>query len=648
MLKKRYENRKSEKNHNNRLHFLVAIVFLLCMLMVYKLFDLQIRKHDLYTALALDQHQVFNQIEPERGRIFMQDISEDKKIDHYPIAINKEFALVYAVPKKIKNASEVADQLYEIFDRELVEKEVEELLEEDDFFNISTSTNFVSAQGELKLMEAAERNEREEFKKIKTELEIEWRREKIIGEYLKKLEKKNDPYEPLKRKVDKDKLAQVLAMNVPGIDYIMEKHRYYPEGDIVGHITGFVGFDADGQKGRYGLEGFFNDELTGKFGSIKAERSADGGLIIVKDRELNSSKDGSNLILTINRSIQYAACKKLEEAVEKYGADGGTVIAMNPQTGGILAMCSNPKYDPNTYNEVESGDVYNNSAIFDGYEPGSIFKVITMASGLDQEKITPDTPFDDKGFVMVEGWNKPIKNSDYETKGGHGLVDMNTVLEESLNTGTIFAMNKVGPEVFAGYVKKFGFGEKTGIELETEGITNIVNLTRNTIRPVEAATASFGQGITATPLQMVVAYSAIANGGILMKPYLVDEIVSPSGESSKTVPSQIRRVVSERAAMLLSGMMVNVVDGGHAIMAGVKGYYVAGKTGTAQVADVGGYGDKTIHTFVGFAPVDEPKFVMLVKLDNPANVRFSASSAAPLFGDLAEYMLNYYQIPKER
>jgi cell division protein FtsI/penicillin-binding protein 2 len=227
---------------------------------------------------------------------------------------------------------------------------------------------------------------------------------------------------------------------------------------------------------------------------------------------------------------------------------------------------------------------------------------------------------------------------------------MVTVLSESLNTGAIFVEQRVGAEMFAQYVKKFGFGEKTGIELETEGISNIKNLERKKIRPIEAATASFGQGITATPLQIVTAYAAIANGGILMKPYLVAEIVSPHGERQKTQPKQIRRVIAEKTALLLAGMMVNVVDGGHAKRAGVKGYYVAGKTGTAQVPDKekGGYSDRTIHTFVGFAPVEEPRFVMLVKLDDPKDVRFAASSAAPLFGQLAEFILNYYQVPKER
>jgi cell division protein FtsI/penicillin-binding protein 2 len=250
----------------------------------------------------------------------------------------------------------------------------------------------------------------------------------------------------------------------------------------------------------------------------------------------------------------------------------------------------------------------------------------------------------------VEGWPKPIKNSDFETHGPHGRVTMVEVLSESLNTGTIHIMEKIGAPVFAEYVKQFGFGQKTGIELETEGSSNIASLDRQPIRPVEAATASFGQGITATPLQLVTAYSAIANGGFLMKPYLVGKIVSGEDQIQVTEPRQIRRVISERTSMLLSGMMVNVVDDGHAKLASVDGYYVAGKTGTAQVAsrEKRGYGEATIHSFAGFAPVEEPKFVMLIRLNNPKGIEYSASTAAPLFGELAEFILNYYEVPKER
>ncbi|MCK5510090.1 penicillin-binding protein 2 [Candidatus Parcubacteria bacterium] len=638
---------KNNSDYTNRLNVVMAIIFLLAGILVYKLFSLQIMQYDLYTALAMDQHQVFNMLSPERGKIFIQD-GQDGNGKYYPIATNKEYALVYAIPKKIENIEKTAEIFYEIFNKKEAEKEVDELLGSDEYFK-ELAEDFNPELAQKK--DDINKKEKEEFLLIKKELEIKLRKEKIIENYKKKLSKKNDPYEPIRKKVEEEELKKILALNLDGVDYIMEEYRYYPEGNVGSHLLGFVGFNKDEKAGQYGLEGFFDYELSGRHGSIKAERSAGGGLIIIKEREYNEPNDGSDLILTINRSIQFAACEMLEKSAMRHGADKGTAIVMEPNTGAILAMCSWPNYDPNDYGKVEDINIYNNPAIFEQYEPGSIFKVITMAAGIDQEKVSPNTFYTDKGYVMIEGWPKPIKNSDYETHGEHGRVNMVTVLEESLNTGSIYIMEKTSPKMFADYVINFGFGEKTGIELETEGVSNIDSLKRKTIRPVEAATASFGQGITATPLQIVTAYSAVVNGGILMKPYVVSEIVGKDGSKQKTQAKKIRRVISEKAALLVTGMMVNVVDGGHAKSAGVSGYYVGGKTGTAQVADMekGGYSeDKTIHSFVGFAPVENPRFVMIVKLDDPKDVDFSASSAAPLFGQIAEFILNYYQVPKER
>lgn len=637
-MRRNLRKTRSHEN-NNRLHLIMAIIFLLCGTLILRLFSLQVWQHDLFAALASDQHQVYNQLLPERGKILIQDSPNNDKL--YSLAMVKEFALLYAIPQKIVDPAGTAEKLYEIFDQEKVAEEVDKMLDEDEYFKPLLDETITV--GDLK--------ELVEFREIKKELEMKLRQEQVVNDYIAKLAKRNDPYEPIKKKVDEDKLRQVMDLKLPGLDYIMERYRFYPEGSVGAHMLGFVGYREDDKVGQYGLEGFFNEELQGKTGLLKAERAADGGVTIVNDRVYKRPQDGSDLALSINRSIQYIACTKLRVSAERHGADGGSVIVMEPATGAILAMCSWPDYDPNQYNEVEDITTFNNPAIFDAYEPGSIFKVFTMAAGIDQNAVTPHTIYTDHGQVMVEGWPKPIKNSDYETHGGHGQVNMVTVLTESLNTGSIFVLEKVGYESFAEYVKNFGFGEKTGIELETEGITNIINLKRNRIRPVEAATASFGQGITATPLQIVSAYAAIVNGGILMKPYLVEEIRDSSGIVQTTEPRALQRVINEKAALLTTGMMVNVVEGGHARRAGVEGYFVGGKTGTAQVADKekGGYlEDNTIHTFVGFAPAEDPLFVMLVKLDNPKDVYFAANSAAPLFGEIAEFILNYFQVPKER
>ncbi|KKQ53669.1 MAG: Peptidoglycan glycosyltransferase [Candidatus Falkowbacteria bacterium GW2011_GWC2_38_22] len=639
----RNKNKNSSKENSNRLNFILAVVFLLCILVVIRLFILQVSNHDLYIALASDQHQVYNKLEPKRGQIFFQDI-DNTQGGYYPVATNKDFALVYAVPQKIEDPAAVAESLYKIFDEEKIIKEVEDLLASDEFFKQASTTDEINSE------KSFADDKSEEFYKIKKEAEIELRKKMVIEGYIAKLSKKHDPYEPLKSKVDEDVLKRLMDLNIVGIDYILENFRFYPEKNIGSQILGFVSDNREDRHGQYGLEGFFDDELTGSFGSIKAERAAKGGLIIVKEREYNQPVSGSDLVLTINRSIQFTACGKLREAVLRHGADGGSVVIMDPKTGAIIAMCSYPDYDPNEYKSVDNIDVYNNPAIFYQWEPGSIFKAITMASSLDQGKISPETTYVDNGFVMIEGWPKPIRNSDFETKGGHGVVNMVTVLEESLNTGVIFAMQKIGAEKFAEYVKNFGFGEKTGIELETESGGRIGMLEAKNIRPIEAATATFGQGITVTPLQMINAFAAIANGGILMQPYLVKEIRKENGEKTVTQSREIRRVISARTAALVSGMLVKVVDKGHGKRAGVDGYYIAGKTGTAQVPKKGGGYEENAHigSFAGFGPVDDPVFAMLVKIDNPRDVEWAESSAAPLFGEIADFILNYYQVPKER
>lgn len=632
--------RRTNKENNGRLKLILAIIFLSAGLLVLRLFDLQILKYELYTALASDQHQVFSELKPNRGKIFYQDNKAGELQKLYAVATNKEFALVYAVPNLIQNSEDTAQKLYEIFDKASVEAEVEKVLKDDPYFKETTEP-----------LVAEEWQAREEYKKIKREAEIESRKKTVIDAYLLKLNKKNDPYEPLKKKVDEEQLSQLMTLNLPGIKSVMQNHRYYPEKNAGSQLLGFVGFSDDQEVGQYGLEGFFDEELKGKEGSVRSERSAGGESIIVNNREYNQPKDGSDLVLTINRSIQYVVCNKLYEYAAKHGADSGSVIVMDPKTGAIIAMCSWPDYDPNNYGDVNDIMVYNNPAIFSEYEPGSIFKSITMAAGIDQGVVEPNSLYNDPGQLMIEGWHKPISNSDFSTHGAWGMVDMTKVLEQSLNTGSIYVMQKTGPKNFADYVKKFGFGEKTGLELETEAKGNIRNILREKTRPVEMATASFGQGITTTPIQNLVSYAAIANGGMLMKPYVVDEIRNSDGTIEKTQPKEIGRVISERTALLVSGMLVNVVDFGHSKRAQIDGYYIAGKTGTAQIPDKknGGYVEgSTIHTFVGFAPADDAKFVMLTKLDAPKDAVYAESTVVPLFAEIANFILDYYKIPKQR
>jgi len=682
-----------DKINNSRINLIIAIIFLLVGIIIYKLINLQIFNYDYYYNLASDQHQIYNLLSPTRGRIFIQNDVTSTDNQLYPVATNKNFALLFAVPKDIKEADKISEQLYQVFKKEKIEQEVEEIFKKEDADNLNVQ---LKALGEIK-DEAYKIKEAEiiarqqalsadkmfqDLRQVRREAEINLRKKVIIDAYLKKLNKPGDIYEPLEQKVDENILKQfylvasrpaqagqpvdnikiedleidgntIIILNhgpkkqlkIDGIDFSESSFRFYPEANIGANILGFVGYVGDKQRGRYGLEEFFDQELAGSPGSIKIERDARGYPIIINDREYNEADNGSDLILTINRSIQFMACQKLDEAVLKHGADGGSIIILEPETGAVIAMCSDPDYDGNNYQDTKNMQDFTNPAIFSQYEPGSIFKVITMAMALDQEKITPQTTYDDTGQVIISKYK--IENSDHLA---NGIQTMNQVLEKSLNTGAIFAMRSIGSDLFSEYVKKFGFGEKTGIELNGEGKGDIKNLVKKPVGELYAATASFGQGLAVTPIQMVAAFQALANNGVMMQPYIVKEIIKPDGAKIETKPKIIGKIVSEKAAAILGGMMVNVVENGHGKLAGVKGYYVAGKTGTAQVASkTGGYQvGINIGSFAGYAPAGNPKFVMLVRIDHPRDVAWAESSAAPLFGELAEYMLNYWQVPKER
>jgi cell division protein FtsI/penicillin-binding protein 2 len=677
----------NDKINNSRINLIIAIIFLLAGVIIFKLISLQVLNYDLYSNLASGQHQIYNLINPVRGRIFIQNDVKSADNQLYPIATNKNFALLFAVPKDVKEMEKISEQLYIVFKEEEIKKEVEEIFKKEDENNlkaeIKTLGDVKDEAYKIKETEIIARHQAlladktfQDLRQVRRQAEIDLRKKEAIDAYLKKLDKPGDIYEPLEQKVDEDILkkfyltlsqpednlkiedleidgdtmiilnhGQKKELKIDGIGFSESSFRFYPEGNIGSNILGFVGYVGDKQQGRYGLEEFFDEELAGSAGSIKVERDAKGDPIIINDREYNKANDGSDLILTINRSIQFMACQKLNEAVARHGADGGSVIILEPKTGAVLAMCSNPDYDGNNFKDIKNIKDFTNPAIFSQYEPGSIFKVITMAMSLDQEKVTPQTTYNDTGQVVISKYT--IENSD---KKANGVQTMTQVLEKSLNTGAIFAMRSIGPDLFADYVKKFGFGEKTGIELEGESKGDIKNLIKKPVGELYAATASFGQGMAVTPIQMVSAFLALANNGVMMKPYIVKEIVRPDGTKIETQPKIVGRIVSEKAAAIVGGMMVNVVENGHGKLAGVKGYYVAGKTGTAQVpAKNGGYqAGAHIGSFAGFAPADNPKFVMLVRIDQPRDVAWAESSAAPLFGELAEYMLNYWQVPKER
>lgn len=575
-------NNKIDLENSTRLRVLAILSIFIVGLVFVGLFKIQIMDYDKYQAQAKKQHQALRVLEPKRGRILIHDWRQNQEA-LFPVAINQKYFLLYAVPNEISDPGYVADQIVALLNLDK-EKEYERLL--------------------------------------------------------KKLAKKDDIYEPLVNKLDETKKTAIETLNIPGLRFEEETWRAYPEQNTLSHITGFVGYNGDKLEGRYGLEGFFESELAGQAGEYTFEKDASGRLIPIADRSQSAVKDGSDLVLTIDRSIQFTACKSLKVWVQKAGGESGSVIIVDPKTGAILAMCNYPDYNPNEYNKVENIGVYVNNAVSTPYEPGSVFKAITMAIGLDMGKVDPLTTYNDTGVEKIAGFE--IKNSD---KKAHGLQTMTQVMEESLNTGVIYVARLAGIDAFREYVNRFGFGKKTDIKLSQESVGNISSIKRNS--EIFMATASFGQGITVTPLQMVMAFSAIANGGNLMKPYLVEKIVKADGSEEVFKPESAGQVIKPQTATTLSAMLASVVKYGHAKKASVDGYYIAGKTGTAQVAGkYGGYEEgRTIHTFVGYAPVDKPRFVMLTKVDFPKNALWAESSAVPLFGEIAQYLLNYLKVP---
>jgi len=671
-----------------RVTFIATLVFLLAIFLIGRLVYIQVFNYKHYTALAEGQHKTSYELLPDRGKIFIQENSLVPSSDLYPIAVNKQFALLYVVPKDITDTNDAAEKLYQFFKQAEVTKAVE--------LEMKTNQEALYKQQleTLKNLPELEKKTREteitaahnalladpvyqELQTQKKEDLLKAKKAEAINAYLNILNRSTDIYDPLEKKLEDEQLKKFYIfmsgrtdlvptdleakdekilitkeggkeLTITGFGYTLAPYRFYPENNIGAHILGFASYENEQQHGHYGLEGFFDNELFGKYGSVTAERGA-GGTVIVNDRQYTKQEDGSSLVLTIDRSAQFTACKLLNESVIKTKAAGGSVIVVDPKTGAILVMCSAPDFDPNNYQDVSNIKVFNNPAVFAQYEPGSVFKAVTMAAALDQNKVTPETTYQDNGEIMIPGWPKPIKNSDFATHGGHGKTNMVTVLEQSLNTGAIFAMESIGYNVFDDYVKKFGFGEKTGIELEGESAGNIKSINGFNVKEIAAATAAFGQGITVTPLQMVMAYAAIANGGQLMKPYIVKEVIAPDGTRSTTTPSIVRQVISERTAAILSGMLVDVVELGHSKGIRIPGYYIAGKTGTAQVASEngGGYGNKLEHTFIGFAPANNASFVILTKLDNPAAM-YAESTAVPLAHDIIKFLLNHWQIKQDR
>lgn len=571
-----------------RLTLLFAVICLFGFAIAGRLFQLMVLENDFYAGLAAGAHEISAELIPRRGRILLQD---SRTGEEFPAAMNRDVFVVYADTRDIvddETAETVAEKLAEVFGY-------------DD--------------------------------------------EKKFALFLQ-LNQRTDPYEPIEQRVEETLADSIRSLKLTGIGFVRRSDRFYPEGVLAAHAVGFVGKNEAGEPvGRYGIEGYWDAALRGSGGFLEGFRSATGGWIPLAGRTFEEAEDGADILLTLDRSLQHYACERLRAGMREYEAVSASLILLDPVTGAIRALCSLPDFDLNAYNIVKEPWIFNNSAIFTPYEPGSIFKPLVMAAALNENAVSPDTAFFDSG--ERDGiCQKPIKNAGGKSYGQQTMIG---VLENSINTGMVFVAEKLGKKTFREYAERFGFGVKEGIGLDTESAGTIESLSKNTDARLDCytATAAFGQGIAATPLQMVTAFAALVNGGRLLKPYIVEEIRDSDGSVERTRPKEIRQVVGSRAATLVSSMLVQVVDHGYGGRAKVPGYYVGGKTGTAQIPGPGGYTEDTNHSFVGFAPLDNPKFVMIVKFENPKRT-YAEVTAAPVFADIAAFALKYYEVPPTR
>ena len=443
---------------------------------------------------------------------------------------------------------------------------------------------------------------------------------------------------PLAHRADAVTVENLKNTGISGIGYETESKRFYPEASMSAHVLGFVGYDTAGKdRGYFGLEGFYDRELSGKSGSLNQEMDAQGNPILLADIKRISSKDGRTLVLWTDRIVQRIADVRLAEGIVKYGAKEGTVTVMDPKTGGILAVSAYPSYEPSRYNQYPES-LYKNPIIASSYEPGSTFKVLVMAAAVEENAVTPQTEMNENGPVKIGEYTIRTWNDTYR-----GRINMTDVLVHSSNVGMVFVERQLGQKKLLSYIRGFGFGNPTGIDLEEE--TSPAIRADGEWQEIDFATSSFGQGIAVTPLQMIRAVAAIANGGMVMEPKVVREIRDQSGRSVPLPPKNIKQIISPKTARIITEMMISAVDNGEAKWAKPKGYRIAGKTGTAQIPVAGHYDEKkTIASFVGFAPADDPKFVILVTLREPASSPWGSETAAPLFFNISKDLFLYYGI----
>jgi stage V sporulation protein D (sporulation-specific penicillin-binding protein) len=565
--------------------FLVAFGLVLGARLVY----LQVVRYSSYSVEAANEHTLKYEIPARRGEIYMHD--NQGNLD--PLALDQDLDLIYADPRYVKNKSAVADQLASVLGGN-------------------------------------------------------------ASDYVTRMSSGID-YAVLADKVPLDTAAKVKALNLAGIGFTQGTYSYFPQGSLAAQVIGFVN---DAGEGQYGVEGYLNSQLTGTPGRLAAKTDTYGIPIATADNIDKQPVDGKSYVLTIDPSVQAEAEKELAAQAQAVGAKTGSVVVMDPSNGNVIAMANYPTFDPNNYNQVSDYNVFNNEVTSGAFEPGSGMKVFTMAAGLDKGVVTENSTYNDPFCYLID--TDKVCDAAGDSAGNN--KSMTVVLRDSLNTGAMFVLRMLSGNpngfTFSGktalytyFTKHFGFGSKTGIAQANEQPGYVVPPSNQPSNDITYGDQTFGQGMTVTMIQMISAMAAIANGGTVYKPRLVSQIMNPDG-TTENVPVQVAKshILSSNTIQQLDTMLQVVVQHGSGWKAAAEnpGYAIAGKTGTANIPLLDGKGydpTKTIGSFIGFAPVDHPKFVMMVRLDAPAQKGYAEYTTVPLFGNICKWLFTYYGIP---
>lgn len=463
--------------------------------------------------------------------------------------------------------------------------------------------------------------------------------------FLKKALKKGDPYEEIARRLPKEIADAIRARNIPGVYVYEEQWRYYPGESLSAHVLGFVGFEDDELSGQYGVERYYNDILKreGKELSVNFFAEIFANIEHSLFYETLVSREG-DLVLSIEPEVSRFLSTTLDAALGKWHTDEGGGIVMNPITGAVYAMEARPVFDPNVFGESTDYAVFTNPFVESVFEVGSILKPLTIAFGLDTGAVTGKSAYYDAGAITVGD----VEILNYDGKA-RGLIPIQEILNQSLNVGAVYVMQKTGKKAFARYVSEFGLGEETGIDLpnEVSGLTS--NLETN--RDVEFATAAFGQGIALTPIAVARALSALANGGMLVTPHVAQRIDYAVGSSKVVSYGDEKRVIKKETSEEITRMLVQTVD--TALLRGqmrLPRFSIAAKTGTAQLLNPRGgyYEDKYLHSFFGYFPAYNPQFLVFLYIVNPRGVYFASETLTYPFFDIAKFLLSYYEVPPDR